>query len=116
MKLDSAFLVTTEAALTFFPVKEASTRLTTSPLPQQACREEVLSGRHFVAAHPSPPFEGIYWVCRPSFAFTHATPRAQCSFSYCGKGEKTDTARRASGDSTTSCQINWAIIPLNEEE
>ena len=57
------------------------------PFPQQVCRGETFSGEHLVAIHPSPAFEGVYCVCRPSFFFTHDTPRAQCSFGYSGTEE-----------------------------
>ena len=75
VKLDSAFPRNSGGRSTLFPVKEESTKL------------EALSGGHFVATHPSPAFEDAYWVCRPSSAFTHATPFAQCSFGYSGTGE-----------------------------
>ena len=57
------------------------------PLPEQVCREEALSGGQFSATHRRPALEGVYWVCRPSFAFTYSNPRAQCSFGYSGTGE-----------------------------
>ena len=49
------------------------------PLPELVCRKEAPAGRQFSATHRRPVFEGVYWVCRPSFAFTHANVRAQCS-------------------------------------
>ena len=57
------------------------------PLPEQVCREEALSVGQLSATHWMPAFEGVYWVSRPSCAFTHANPRAQCSFGYSRTGE-----------------------------
>lgn len=44
------------------------------PVPQQIYEEETPSGGHVVATHPICVFGVIYWVCRLSFIFTHATP------------------------------------------
>ena len=63
VQLDSAFPGNSGGLSTLSPVKDKATRLlTSSPFPSR------------------PDFDVVYWVCRPSFDFTHASPRALCSF------------------------------------
>ena len=57
------------------------------PFPEKICREEAPAGGQFSATHRRLAFQGAYWVCRPSFAFTHANPRGKFSFGYSGTGE-----------------------------
>ena len=102
------------AALPFFLSRRTHKISYVVPLPEQAYREEALSDGQFVATHRSPAFEGAYWVCRPSFAFTITHVRSTPSATV--EQEKPDTARRASDDSTTSGQINRSIVPLKAEE
>ena len=57
------------------------------PRPEQAYREEALSGGRSDATHRSPAFEGVYWVCKPYLTSMHSNPRAQFSFGYSPKSE-----------------------------
>ena len=77
---------------------------------QGVYQKGAFSGWTFVATHPSPDSEDVYRVCRPSFVFTHANPRATSWFGTSGTGERTDTARRASGDATASSEIIWMLL------
>ena len=87
------------------------------PLPQQAYREEALSDGQCVATHASPAFEGVYeyWVCRPS-SLSCARPHLRNAPSATVEQQKRDTARLASGNSTTFGQINRTITPPNADE
>ena len=56
-------------------------------LPRQVYRAEALSGGPFAAPYRSTVLEVVYRVCRPSFVFAPATPRAQRSFGSSGTGK-----------------------------
>ena len=81
------------------------------PLLQDVETERAYSGGNFVAALPSPVLGDTPRVYRPSFVFVHANPRAACTVGNSGAGSRSDTARRASGDTTASSQINWTLYP-----
>lgn len=82
LQIDLAFPRNSGGRSTLFPT--AGRRcwqgwLPRSPSPAGLQRGSPLGG-HFVATNPSPVFEAVYWICRPSLVVTHATPRAQPSF------------------------------------
>ena len=81
-----------------------------SPSPR-GLTETSTSGGTYVATHPSPAHEDVYRVCKPCFVFTHANPRASGNVDNSGADRRTDTARRASGDSTVSSLICWTLFP-----
>ena len=71
--------------------------------------ERACSGGNLVAALPSPGFGDTSRVCRPSFVYVHANPREACTVGNSGAGSRSDTARRASVDTTASSQIHWTL-------
>ena len=88
VKLDSAFLRNSGGRSSPFSghgrVNKSSYVV---PLPKQAYGGKSSPVGTFVATRSSPAFEGVYSVCMPSLAFTHATLCAQCFFGYSGTGE-----------------------------
>lgn len=109
LALDSTFPRNGGGRSTLFPVREEAASLNASST----------SSRRYTVKKPSPV--GIVLMCshppktrfrsgllgvKALFRLAHATPHAQRSFISSGTGQ-TDTARRASGNSTTSDQINW---------
>ena len=88
LKIDSAFPRNHGGRSTLFSYQGGVDKTSyLVPLPHQVYRTEALSGGPFVAPHRSTVLEVVYRVCRPSFVFAHATPRAQRSFGSSGTGE-----------------------------
>ena len=115
-KLDSAFPRKSGGRSTLFPVKEDPTRLaTSSPFPSRSARRKPP-----LLDNLAPPTgsllskasTGSAGPISPSRTLTHVRSVPSATV----EQEKRDTARRASGDSTTSGQINRTAIPLKAEE
>ena len=111
VQLDSAFPRKSGGRSTLFPVKEEPTRLaTSSPFPSRSAGRKpppvgnlvpTIGGSLLKASTASAGPRS------PSRTLTHVRSAPSATVEH----EKTDTARRASGDSTTSGQINRTIIP-----
>ena len=115
-KLDSAFPRKSGGRSTLFPVKEDPTRLaTSSPFPSRSARRKPP-----LLDNLAPPTgsllskasTGSAGPISPSRTLTHVRSVPSATV----EQEKRDTARRASGDSTTSGQTNRSIISPNAEE
>ena len=116
MKLDSAFPREGGGRSTLFPVKEEATRLATSfPFPSMSAGRKPPPVNNLVPPTRGPLLKastGSAGPLSPSRTLTHVRSAPSATV----EQEKPDTARRASGDSTTSGQINRSIIPPNVEE
>ena len=115
VQLDSAFR-NCGGRSTLFPVREGSTRLATSPpFPSRP-----IGRKPSPVGTLSPPTGALLLMASigsagplsPSRTLPHVRSAPLATV----EQKKPDTARRASGNSMTSGQINRAIIPLNTEE
>ena len=116
VKLDSAFPRNSDGRSTLFHVKEEPTRLaTSSPFSSRSAGskpspvDNLLPPTGAPLLKASTGFAGPLW---PSRTLTHVRSAPSAT----AEQEKPDTARRASGDSTTSGQINRSVIPPKAEE
>ena len=116
VKLNWAFPRTSGGRYILFPVKEEPTRIaTSSPFPSWSAGRKPPRVENLV-----PPTGGLLLKASigsagprsPSRTLTHVRSAPSAT----AEQEKPDTARRASGDSTTSGQINRSVIPPKAEE
>ena len=116
MKLDSALPRKRGGRSTLFPVKEEPTRLATlSPFPSRSAGRKPPPVDNVVPPTGSPLLKastGSAGILSPSRTLTHVHSATSATVAQ----EKPDTTRRASGDSTTSGQINRGVIPPKAEE
>ena len=116
VKLDSALPRNSDGHSTLFPVKEEPTRLaTSSPFPSRSAGRKPPPVDNLVPPTGGPflkAYTGSAGPPSPSRTLTHVRRAPSTSV----EQEKPDTARRASGDSTTSGQIDRSIIPPKAEE
>ena len=114
--LESAFPRNSGGRSTLFPVKEEPTRLATSPpFPSRSA-----GGKPYPVDNLVPPTGGPHFEASTgsagSLSFSRTLTHVRHASSAIVEQEKPDTARRASGDSTTSSQINRSIIPPKAEQ
>ena len=116
LKLDSAFPRNNDGCPILFPIEEESTRLaTSSPFPTRS------TGRKPSPVDPLLPPTGAPFLKSSTGSAgplsSSRTPlHVRRAPSAPVEQEKPGTARRASGDSTASGQINRTAYPLNSEE
>ena len=116
VKLDSAFPRNSGRRFTLFPVKEGSTRLAaSSPFPSRLAGRKPSPVGTLLPPTRAPILKastGSAGPLSPSPTLTHVRSAPPTTV----ERKQPDTARRVSGDSTISSQINQTIIPLNAEE
>ena len=94
-----------------FPIKEESSRLTTSfPFSKRDNGKEPARVGPMLPPTRAPLLKTDRGY-KPCSVFTHANPRASGSVATSGTGRRTDIARRASGDVTDSSPISWMLFP-----
>ena len=116
VKLDSAFPRNSGGRSTLFPVEEEPTRLaTSSPFPRRSAGRKPFPVDNLVPPTGGPLLKastGSAGPVSPSRTLSHVRSAPSATM----EQGKTDTARRVSGDSTTSGQINRSNIPPTAEE
>ena len=116
VKLNSTFPRNSGGRSTLFPIKEEPTRLdASSPFPRRSAGRKPPPVDNLVPTIGGPLLKASTGSAGPisssrTLTYVRSAPSATV------EQAKPDTARRASGDSTTSGQINRSIIPPKAQE